>query len=76
MMSLLTMFPESDLLEKPTPAAKHSRKPLPWSAEPNVIEHVQQRARQLGLNRKARKDIGAAALDLWLAANPVPTADD
>ena len=76
MMSLLTLFPESDLLEKPTPAAKHSRKPLPWSAEPNVIEQVQQRARQLGFNRKARKDIGAAALDLWLAANPVPTADD
>lgn len=30
----------------------------------------------VGINRKARKDIGAVALELWLAANPVPTEDD
>lgn len=76
MMSLLTMFPEADLRAVPTRAGQHSRKPLPWSAEPNLIDQVQQRARQLGINRKARKDIGAVALELWLAANPVHTEDD
>ncbi|WP_162625260.1 hypothetical protein [Mycolicibacterium llatzerense] len=75
MMSLLTMFPEADLLTVPTRAGQQSRKPLPWSVEPGLIDQVQQRARRLGTNRKARKDIGAAALELWLAANPVPTAD-
>lgn len=76
MMSLLTMFPDADLLAMPVRAGRHSRKPLPWSAEPDLIDQVQQRARQLGINRKARKEIGAAAVELWLAANPAPTADD
>lgn len=75
MLSLLTMFPESDLLAEPTRAAQHSRKPLPWSAEPDLIDQVRQRARQLGLDRKARKEVGADALELWLAANPAPAAD-
>ncbi|QZY43941.1 hypothetical protein [Mycolicibacterium austroafricanum] len=74
MLALLTMFPESDLLAVPARAARHSRKPLPWSAEPDLINQVQKRARQLGLNRKTRKEIGPAALELWLAANPAPAA--
>ncbi|SUA31366.1 Uncharacterised protein [Mycolicibacterium fortuitum] len=76
MMSLLTMFPEADLLTAPTQAGRPSRKPLPWSAEPSLLEQVQQRARQLGMNRKGRKEIGAAALELWLTANPAPAGDD
>lgn len=70
------MFPEADLRTVPAQPGRHSRKPLPWSAEPDLIDQVQQRARQLGLNRKARKEIGAAAVELWLAANPAPTAED
>ncbi|WP_185976156.1 hypothetical protein [Mycolicibacterium sp. 018/SC-01/001] len=76
MMSLLTMFPEEDLLAAPTRAPQRGHKPVPWSAGTDLIDRVQQRARRLDITGKARKEIGAAALELWLAANPVPTGDD
>jgi hypothetical protein len=70
MLSLLDMLPMEQLRQPPTRATPGNRKNLPWSADPDLVDKVNSRAIHLGLSRKTKKEIGAEALQLWLAAHP------
>ncbi len=70
MLSLLEMFPAEQLRQTPTRATPGNRKNLPWSVDPDLVDKVNSRALQIGLSRKAKKEIGTEALQLWLDAHP------
>lgn len=69
MMSLVTLFPREDLLQKPTRAQPGNPQNLPWPVAPELVDEVRQLAERIGLPRKQKKDIGNEALRLWLAAH-------
>ena len=66
MMSLIDLFPREELLEAPTPQPPGETLRVPGKVQPHLLEDVQKRAQELGLNDNQLLE---AALSDWLNRN-------
>ncbi|ORB61738.1 hypothetical protein BST47_26695 [Mycolicibacterium tusciae] len=64
MMSLIELFPRNELRTAPTPQPPGDAQRVPGKVHPQLLEDVQERAQDLGLNDHQLLD---AALRVWLA---------
>lgn len=66
MLSLIDLFPRDELRSAPTPLRPGDTVRVPGKVNPHVLEDVQTRAQQLGLNDS---QVLETALSEWLARN-------